>query len=226
MYASAAGQLCVGTDRHTIFEASTDTSVDYQCDGSQEVPERCNEGGEICINAQKRFLRSRQQQIPQLPSRQKEVDQLDNKMGMLDSDSGDQNDEASRPAGEPKKGAEYLVKQAESVKGAVQPRSTEYLQLQGQTCQQSCKQMQESSVNSQQSLQATRRDPLYQQGQNYGNGVQYQQHQEAGGDSVNQLSAQLRSVLDFSRLPSLEEALSPSGCTYHFTNLWPSVNVS
>ena len=226
MYASAAGQLCVGTDRHTIFEASTDTSVDYQCDGSQEVPERCNEGGEICINAQKRFLRSRQQQIPQLPSRQKEVDQLDNKMGMLDSDSGDQNHEASRPAGEPKKGAEYLVKQAESVKGAVQPRSTEYLQLQGQTCQQSCKQMQESSVNSQQSLQATRRDPLYQQGQKYGNGVQYQQHQEAGGDSVNQLSAQLRSVLDFSRLPSLEEALSPSGCTYHFTNLRPSVNVS
>ena len=31
------------------------------------------------------------------------------------------------------------------------------------------------------------------------------------GDSLDHLSTQLQSVLDFSRLPSLEEALSPSG---------------
>merc|ERR1719289_525136 len=132
-------------------------------------------------------------------------------MGMLDSDSGDQNRDQSLPSGEVKMGAEDLVKQAESVKAAVQQGSTGYLQQQGQTCQQSCKQMQESSGNNQQSLQATARDPLYQQGQKYGNGGQYQQQQEAGGDSLNHLSAQLRSVLDFSRLPTLEEALSPSG---------------
>ena len=69
--------------------------------------------------------------------------------------------------------------------------------------------MQEYTVNSQQSLQAAAADPFYQEGQKYGNGGHY--HQEAGGDSVNHLSAQLRSVLDFSRLPSLEEALSPAG---------------
>ena len=213
MYASAAGQLCV--ERQTILDASTDTSVeDFLHDGSQEVPERCNEGSEKCINAQNRFLRSRQGQTLQLPSRQKQ----------LDSYCGDQNRDQSLPSGEVKMGAEDLVKQAESVKAAVQQGSTGYLQQQGQTCQQSCKQMQESSGNNQQSLQATARDPLYQQGQKYGNGGQYQQQQEAGGDSVNHLSAQLRSVLDFSRLPSLEDALSPSGNNFHFTILWPSVN--
>jgi len=57
-------------------------------------------------------------------------------------------------------------------------------------------------------------DPLlYQQGQRYGNGGQFQQQvvRQEAGDSINHLSDQLRSVLDFSRLPSLEEALSPSG---------------
>ena len=213
MYASAAGQLCV--ERQTILEASTDTSVeDFHHDGSQEVPERCNEGSEKCINAQNRFLRSRQGQTLQLPSRQKQ----------LESDCGDQNRDESLPSGEVKMGGEELVKQAESMKAAVQQRSTEYLQQQGQSCQQSCKQMQESSVNNQKSLHATARDPLYQQGQKYGNGGQYQQQQQEAGDAVNHLSAQLRTVLDFSRLPSLEEALSPSGNNFHFKILWPSVN--
>ena len=53
-------------------------------------------------------------------------------------------------------------------------------------------------------------------------GVQAGQYQDGGnrhqvgldngaGDSLDHLSTQLQSVLDFSRLPSLEEALSPSG---------------
>merc|ERR1719234_3027813 len=67
---------------------------------------------------------------------------------------------------------------------------------------------------SRQPHQSTGLDPsLYQQGQRYGNGGHYQQQvvKQETGDSLNHLSEQLRSVLDFSRLPSLEEALSPSG---------------
>ena len=45
--------------------------------------------------------------------------------------------------------------------------------------------------------------------------VGHQQQQQVrpdhGDQALNHLSAQLRSVLDFSRLPTLEEALSPSG---------------
>ena len=89
MYAGAAAPLC--EERHTAFEASTDTSSDDHGDGSQEVPERCMGGGEICINVQNRFLRSRQQQILQLPSRQKQLEQLDVKKGVMDSDTEDQN---------------------------------------------------------------------------------------------------------------------------------------
>ena len=46
--------------------------------------------------------------------------------------------------------------------------------------------------------------------------VGHQQQQvrpDHGDQALNHLSAQLRSVLDFSRLPTLEEALSPSGMT-------------
>merc|ERR1719234_525949 len=76
--------------------------------------------------------------------------------------------------------------------------------------------MQVPPISHQASLQhqSTALDPLlYQQGQRYGNGGHYQQQvvKEEAGDAINHLSEQLRSVLDFSRLPSLEEALSPSG---------------
>ena len=61
-------------------------------------------------------------------------------------------------------------------------------------------------------------DTIYQQL----HGVKAGQYQDGGnrhqvgldngaGDSLDHLSTQLQSVLDFSRLPSLEEALSPSG---------------
>ena len=43
------------------------------------------------------------------------------------------------------------------------------------------------------------------------NSYQQARQEAADSQSLNHLSAQLRSVLDFSRLPSLEEALSPSG---------------
>merc|ERR1719239_532372 len=119
----------------------------------------------------------------------------------------DQTCDQNLPSAESNKGAETAVKRI----------STVYKQQQGQSCQQSCKQMQEPPVSQQpsrQPQQSTGLDPLlYQQGQRYGNGGQFQQQvvRQEAGDSVNHLSEQLRSVLDFSRLPSLEEALSPSG---------------
>ena len=120
------------------FEASTDTSVDdQQRDGSQEALERCNEGDEICV-AQKRFLRSRQEQIHQPQSTPKQnMDKLKVKKGLLNSEAVDQ----SLLSAKSNMGAESLVKKA-----AIQQGSTKYLQQQGQTCQQqNCKQMQEPS---------------------------------------------------------------------------------
>ena len=79
---------------------------------------------------------------------------------------------------------------------------------------------QASSVGSQfyRGQQPSVMDTIYQQL----HGVKAGQYQDGGnrhqvgldngaGDSLDHLSTQLESVLDFSRLPSLEEALSPSG---------------
>ena len=168
-----------------VFEDSTNISADGQGGGSKEVPESRIEGDEVCI-AQKRFLRSRQKQM------------MDNfqaaKKRVLDSGSPDQTCDQNLPSAESNKGAETPVKQAEGVKAAVQQVSTEYQQQQqqqGQTCQQSCKQMQESLVSQQPSRQphnSTGLDPLlYQQGQRYGNGGQYQQVRLEAGIPLNHL---------------------------------------
>ena len=163
------------------FEASTDTSVDdQQRDGSQEALEVCNEGDEISV-AQKRILRSRQEQIRQLQSQPKQImDKLKN--GRLNSDPVDQRCDQGLFSAESNKGAATPGKQAESLKAEIQQGSAEYLQQQGQTCQQqNCKQMQKPLVSQhsgqqgQTPQQATSMDPLYQQGQRYGNGGQYQQ---------------------------------------------------
>ena len=188
------------------FEASTDASCDDQREGSKEVLGGRNEGGDLC-GAQKRVLRSRQEH--QLQGRPKQMASIKVEKELLNSDPRDH----GLLSADSSEGAETLAKQ--SLKAAIQQVSTKYLQQQGQSCQQNCTQLQEPSVSqhpSQQGRQAATLDPqLYQQGQRYGNGVQYQQvRQEAGDSSLTQLSAQLRSVLDFSRLPSLEEALSPS----------------
>ena len=192
------------------FEASTDASCDDQREGSKEVLGGCNEGGDLC-GAQKRVLRSRQEQAHQLQGRPKQMASIKVEKELLNSDPRDH----GLLSADSNEGAETLAKQ--SLKAAIQQVSTKYLQQQGQSCQQNCTQLQEPSVSqhpSQQGRQTATLDPeLYQQGQRYGTGGQFQQvRQEAGGDSsLTQLSAQLRSVLDFSRLPSLEEALSPSG---------------
>merc|ERR1719285_135716 len=79
---------------------------------------------------------------------------------------------------------------------------------------------QASSVSSQfyRGQQPSVMDTIYQQlhgvkaGQYRDGDNRYQVGLDNGaGDSLNHLSTQLQSVLDFSRLPSLEEALSPSG---------------
>jgi len=187
------------------FEASTETSCDDQPEGSKEVLGRCNEGRDICV-AQKRVLRSRQELTHQLQSRPKQMANIKVDKELLNSVPV----EKCLLSANSHKGGETLVKQAASLKAAIKQVSTKYLQQQGQSCQQNCKQLQEPPV----SQQTTILDPpLYQQGQRYGNGGQYQQDQvrQEAGDSLTQLSAQLQSVLDFSRLPSLEEALSPSG---------------
>ena len=190
-------------------EASTDASCDDQREGSKEVLGGCNKGGDLC-GAQKRVLRSRQEH--QLQGRPKQMANIKVEKELLNSDPVDH----GLLSADSNEGAETLAKQAESLKAAIQQVSTKYLQQQGQSCRQNCTQLKEPSVSqhpSQQGRKTTTLDPqLYQQGQKYGNGVQYQQvRQEAGDSSLTQLSAQLRSVLDFSRLPSLEEALSPSG---------------
>ena len=188
------------------FEASTDASCDDQREGSKEVLGGRNEGGDLC-GAQKRVLRSRQEQAHQLQGRPKQMASIKVEKELLNSDPRDH----GLLSADSNEGAETLAKQ--SLKAAIQQVSTKYLQQQGQSCQQNCKQPPVSQHPSQQTRQTTALDPqLYQQGQRYGNGGQYQQaRQEAGDSSLNQLSAQLRSVLDFSRLPSLEEAVSPSG---------------
>ena len=206
------------------FEATTDTSGDDQLqhEGSQDILERCNEEEDICV-AQKRVLRSRQEQTHQLQRGPKQMANIKvEKEKELNSDPVDH----SLLSADSNKGAATLVKQAESLKAAIQQKySTKYVQQQGQFCQQNCKQppvSQHPSQQTRQPRQTTALDPqLYQQGQRYGNGGQYHQaRQEAGDSSLNQLSAQLRSVLDFSRLPSLEEALSPSGNKFIFSILF------
>ena len=187
------------------FEAPTDTSVDDQRDGSQEVMERCKE--EEDLFALKRVLRSRPEQTRQLLRRPKQMDKFKVEKELLKSEPVDQ----SLLSAESNHGIETLAKQDESRKAATQEGSNEYLQQEGQMCQQ----LQERSSSQHPSPQprqtTTKGPPLYQQGQRYGNGGHYQQVKQEAGDSFHQLSAQLRSVLDFSRLPSLEDALSPSG---------------
>ena len=153
-----------------VFEDPTGTSADGQRDGSQEVPASRIEGDETCI-AQKRFLRSRQKQM---------MDNLQAAKKVLDSGSLEQTCDQNLPSAESNTGAEIAVKQVEVVKAAVQQVSTDCQQKQqGQTCQQSCKQIQEPPVSHQPSRQqhhSTGLDPLlYQQGQRYGNGGQFQQ---------------------------------------------------
>merc|ERR1719193_2460811 len=112
------------------------------------------------------------------------MDKLKVKKVLLNSEAVDQNCDQSLLSAE-SKGAESLVKHA-----AIQQGSAKYLQQQGQTCQQqNCKQVPSSSQHpGQQGQQAPTMDPLYQQGQRYGNGGQYQQVRQEAGDSLNHLS--------------------------------------
>ena len=190
------------------FEASTDTSVDDQRDGSQEVVDSCN-GGED-IRALKMVL-NRQEQTHQLLRKPKQTDKFRVENEMLKSEPVDQSIYSAKS----NQDIETPVKHGGNLKAATKEDSSKFLQQRGQMCQQNCKQLQEPPVSqctSQQPRQSAIVDPpLYQQGQRYGKGGHYQQAKQEAGDSFNHLSAQLRSVLDFSRLPSLDEALSPSG---------------
>ena len=162
------------------FEASTDASCDDQREGSKEVLGGCNNGGDLC-GAQKRVLRSRQEQAHQLQGRPKQMASIKVEKELLNSDPRDH----GLLSADSNEGAETLAKQ--SLKAAIQQVSTKYLQQQGQSCRQNCTQLKEPSVTqhpSQQGRQTTTLDPqLYQQGQKYGNGVQYQQVRQEAGDS-------------------------------------------
>ena len=184
------------------FEASTDTSVDEQHDGSQDDLGSCDQGDEMCI-VRERFLRSRQGPVHQQLSSQRLADKLKVKRGLVNND----------PTCDPSLLPSESTKRIDApLKQVAHQGPIEYQQQQGQGCQPNCKQMREPAVSQHLGEQVASMDPVYQQGQKYGNGVQCQQQgRQEAGDSLNHLSAQLRSVLDFSRLPSLEEALSPSG---------------
>ena len=70
------------------FEASTDTSVDDQRNGSgQEELERCNKGEDLCAL---RVLRSRPEQTRQLLRRPKQIDKFKVEKELLKSEPVDQ----------------------------------------------------------------------------------------------------------------------------------------
>ena len=119
--------------RAPAFEASTDTSVDDQRNGSgQEVVERCNKGEDLCAL---RVLRSRPEQTRQLLRRPKQIDKFKVEKELLKSEPVDQ----ILLSAKSNQGIETLVQQDKSLKAATQEGSNEYLQQQGQMCQQNCK---------------------------------------------------------------------------------------
>ena len=154
------------------FEATTDTSGDDQLqhEGSQDILARCNEEEDICV-AQKRVLRSGQEQTNQLQRGPKQMANIKVEKELLKPSPVDH----SLLSADANEGAETLVKKAESLKAAIQQKySTKYLQ-------QPPVSKHLSQHPSQQGRQTTTLDPqLYQQGQRYGNGGHYQQvRQEA-----------------------------------------------
>ena len=89
---------------------------------------------------------------------------------------------------------------------------------QGRVYQPNFKQASSMGSQSYRGQQPSVMDTIYQQlhgvkaGQYQDGGTRHQAGLDnAAADSLDHLSTQLQSVLDFSRLPSLEEALSPSG---------------
>ena len=203
---------CVGiaapvcTDRHKIFEASTDTSVDDQRDGSEEVAQE---------NIQ--FLKEK---FHKVKSKQKQE-------GLPNSKYSCQSCDPSLPHSVAKKMDEKQSCSIDEQDGGDQ-ESAEYQQQRQQTCvrQQHYQQPQPSVADTLlhhqqwQQRRVVNSAGQFQQVKQGDGGDQLNCQQQTGLESesglvdqqqLNHLSAQLRSVLDFSRLPSLEEALSPSG---------------
>ena len=207
-----AGPVCA--DRQMIFEASTDTSVDDHRDGPEAVS-RCEEV------AQEKLLKSLQEKFPQVSIRQKLGE------GLPNSNSSCHSCDPSLSNGV-KADVKHKSREADDgPKVDVDQESTGHQPNQHQV--KASQNWQQTSYSQQPHRQPkpTVVDSLHQQQQwqrHIVNGGQYQQQAKQGAQlnrqqqaegGVNQqldhLSAQLRSVLDFSRLPSLEEALSPSG---------------
>ena len=110
------------------FEASTDTSVDDQRNGSgQEVVERCNEGEDLCAL---RVLRSRPEQTRQLLRRPKQIDKFKVEKELLKSEPVDQ----ILLSAKSNQGVETLVQQDKSLKAATQEGSNESADLSNQCC--------------------------------------------------------------------------------------------
>ena len=211
----------VFADRQKIFEASTDTSVDDQRDG----PENASRYEEV---AQEKLLKSLQEKFPQVSIRQKLEEGLPNSNSSCHTCDPSLLDDVTKKADVKQKSS--IIREADAgLKVDVDQESTKYQPNQHQVkasqnwqqksySQQPYRQPKPTVVDALQQQQQWQRHIVnggqYQQQGKQGDGhhVNRQQHPEGGVvQQLDHLSAQLRSVLDFSRLPSLEEALSPSG---------------
>ena len=199
---SSVSAHTVGVSMRTILEASTDVSQEEHQDQDRF---KANEVKEENVKREVKLVEDEQKKANQV---QKE--------GMLSATTPQGN--ALGGALREVAGLHYQnVDQGHTSKTSVYQGYPLHPQ-QGRVYQPNFKQASSVGYQSYRGQQPSVMDTIYQQL----HGVKAGQYQDGGnchqvgldngaGDSLDHLSTQLQSVLDFSRLPSLEEALSPSG---------------
>ena len=196
----------VGVSMKTILEASTDVSREEHHDQDGFKAKDVKEGD---VKSEVELLEDEQRKANQVQNEKKHEG-----MSSATNPQGNALDGALREAA----GLHYQkVDQGHTRKTSVYHGYPLHPQ-QGRVYQPNFKQASSVGSQSYRGQQPSVMDPIYQQL----HGVKTDQYQDGGnrhqvgldngaGDSLDHLSTQLQSVLDFSRLSSLEEALSPSG---------------
>ena len=198
---SSVSAHTVGVGMKTILEASTDVRQEEHQDLDRFKAKEVKE---------ENFKR----EVKLLQDEQKKANQV-RKEGMLSATTPQGN--ALGGALREVAGLHYQIDQGHTSKTSVYQGYPLHPQ-QGRVYQPNFKQAPSVDSQSYRGQQPSVMDTIYQQL----HGVKAGQYQDGGnchqvgldngaGDSLDHLSTQLQSVLDFSRLPSLEEALSPSG---------------
>ena len=203
---SSVSAHTVGVSMRTILEASTDVSQEEHQDQDRF---KAKEVKEEDVKREVKLLQDEPKKAYQVPN--------EKKLEGMSSDAtppGNALDGTLREAA----GLHYQnVDQGYTRKTLVYQGYPLHPQ-QGRVYQPNFKQASSVGSQSYRGQQPSVMDTIYQQL----HGVKAGQYQDGGnrhqvgldngaGDSLDHLSTQLQSVLDFSRLPSLEEALSPSG---------------